>query len=133
MTASTTPVADSFVRSAAPTQNYGSMGALSVSGTIATNAAGTQQGAFDSFLRFDIAALATTFNTSQLENLPAPGNDMTSYAFTAPGVTVSTGSGYSFGCGATIGSCVRLSTMTGYGICTVSPFTAKTNVYSKTS
>ncbi len=42
----------------------------------------------------DNANLATTFNSLQLENLPAPGNDMTAYAFTAPGVTVSTGGGY---------------------------------------
>lgn len=40
------------------------------------------------------ANLATTFNQLQLENLPAPGNDMTAYAYTAPGVTVSTGGGY---------------------------------------
>src|SRR5271157_1234042 len=38
--------------------------------------------------------MATTFDPSQLENLPAPGNDMTAYALTAPGVTVSTGGGY---------------------------------------
>ncbi len=38
--------------------------------------------------------MATTYNTLQLENLPAPGNDMTAYAFTAPGVTISTGGGY---------------------------------------
>ena len=42
----------------------------------------------------DNANMATTFNSLQLENLPAPGNDMTAYAFTAPGVTVSTGGGY---------------------------------------
>ncbi len=42
----------------------------------------------------DNANLATTFNSHQLENLPAPGNDMTAYAFTAPGVTISTGAGY---------------------------------------
>jgi hypothetical protein len=40
------------------------------------------------------ANLATTFDSNQLANLPAPGNDMTAYAFTAPGVTVSTGAGY---------------------------------------
>ena len=40
------------------------------------------------------ANLATTFDSTQLVNLPAPGNDMTAYAFTAPGVTVSTGAGY---------------------------------------
>ena len=42
-------------------------------------------------LQSDNANLATSFNTQQLENLPAPGNDMTAYAFNAPGVTVSTG------------------------------------------
>src|SRR5579863_5704502 len=42
----------------------------------------------------DNANLATTFNNMQLQDLPAPGNDMTAYAFTAPGVTVSTGGGY---------------------------------------
>jgi len=42
----------------------------------------------------DNANLATTYSTVQLENLPAPGQDMTSYAFTTPGVTVSTGGGY---------------------------------------
>ncbi len=45
-------------------------------------------------LQSDNANLATSFNTHQLENLPAPGNDMTAYAFTAPGVTISTGAGY---------------------------------------
>ena len=40
------------------------------------------------------ANLSTTFDATQLANLPAPGNDMTAYAFTAPGVTVSTGAGY---------------------------------------
>ena len=34
------------------------------------------------------ANLATNYNTLQLANLPAPGNDMTAYAFTAPGVTI---------------------------------------------
>ncbi len=45
-------------------------------------------------IQSDNANLATTFNLSQLENLPAPGNDMTAYAFTTPGVTISTGGGY---------------------------------------
>jgi len=47
-----------------------------------------------SMMQTDNANLATTFDTSQLMNLPAPGNDMTAYALTAPGVTVSTGGGY---------------------------------------
>lgn len=42
----------------------------------------------------DNANLATSYNTTQLENLPAPGNDMTAYAFSTPGVTISTGGGY---------------------------------------
>jgi hypothetical protein len=42
----------------------------------------------------DNANLATSFSSAQIENLPAPGNDMTAYAFTAPGVTISTGGGY---------------------------------------
>jgi hypothetical protein len=45
-------------------------------------------------IQADNANLATTFDSHQLENLPAPGNDMTSYAFSTPGVTVSTGGGY---------------------------------------
>ncbi|MBV9678015.1 MAG: TonB-dependent receptor, partial [Acidobacteriaceae bacterium] len=45
-------------------------------------------------LQSDTANLATTFDSTQLQNLPAPGNDMTAYAFNAPGVTVSTGGGY---------------------------------------
>lgn len=45
-------------------------------------------------MQSDNANLATSYDSKQLENLPAPGNDMTSYAFTTPGVTISTGSGY---------------------------------------
>jgi len=47
-----------------------------------------------SMMQTDNANMATTFDSSMLENLPAPGNDMTAYALTAPGVTVSTGGGY---------------------------------------
>lgn len=45
-------------------------------------------------MQSDNANLTTTFDTKQLDNIPAPGNDMTAYAFTAPGVTISTGAGY---------------------------------------
>jgi len=38
--------------------------------------------------------LATTFNEQQIQNLPAPGGDVTTVAFTAPGVVVNTGGGY---------------------------------------
>ncbi len=54
---------DSFVRASAPTLNYGGAGALSVSGTNAVNASGATNGAFDSFLRFNTAAMATNFDS----------------------------------------------------------------------
>lgn len=39
-------------------------------------------------------ALATTFNEQQIENLPTPGGDVTTVAFTAPGVVVNAGGMY---------------------------------------
>jgi hypothetical protein len=47
-----------------------------------------------SLIQNENANLATTYDRVQLENLPAGGMDMTAYAQTAPGVTVSTGGGY---------------------------------------
>ncbi|HEY3835728.1 MAG TPA: TonB-dependent receptor, partial [Bryobacteraceae bacterium] len=47
-----------------------------------------------SLLQNENANLATSFDRLQLENLPAGGMDMTAYAQTAPGVTLSTGGGY---------------------------------------
>jgi len=64
LTVSTNSIADAFVRSADPTHNYGGAGALSVSGTIATNASGAQQGALDSFIRFDISSSFAQFNST---------------------------------------------------------------------
>ncbi len=40
------------------------------------------------------ANLSTTFTTKQILQLPAPGGDITTVAFTVPGVVVSTGAGY---------------------------------------
>jgi outer membrane receptor protein involved in Fe transport len=40
------------------------------------------------------ANLSTTYNTTQMEELPAGGGDMTTIAFTAPGIVMSTGGGY---------------------------------------
>jgi hypothetical protein len=45
-------------------------------------------------IQTDNANLATTYSTTQLAALPTPGNDVTSYAYTAPGVTLNTGGGY---------------------------------------
>jgi hypothetical protein len=64
VTVSTNSLADAFVRSADPTHNYGGAGALSVSGTIATNASGVQEGSLDSFIRFDISSSFAQFNTT---------------------------------------------------------------------
>jgi outer membrane receptor protein involved in Fe transport len=42
----------------------------------------------------DNANLATSFDSHQVLELPAPGGDITTVAFTVPGVAVSTGGGY---------------------------------------
>ena len=55
-------MADTFVRSLDPTHNYGGAGALSVSGPIATNVLGQQEGLLDSFMRFDASGVASNFN-----------------------------------------------------------------------
>ena len=39
-------------------------------------------------------ALATTFNSQQIQDLPTPGGDITTVAFTAPGVVVNAGGSY---------------------------------------
>jgi hypothetical protein len=57
-------VADAFVRSLAPTSNYGGAGALSVSGPIATNAVGQQGGLLDTFMRFDVTSAVSNFNST---------------------------------------------------------------------
>jgi len=40
------------------------------------------------------ANLSTTYNAKQMDELPTPGGDMTTIAYTAPGVVMSTGMGY---------------------------------------
>jgi hypothetical protein len=60
-----TPVSDAFVRSLQPTQNYGAAGALSVSGSIATNpTSGLQEGLLDSFLQFNVSNVVSNFNSA---------------------------------------------------------------------
>ncbi len=39
-------------------------------------------------------ALATTFNDAQIQELPTPGGDVTTVAFTAPGIVVNAGGSY---------------------------------------
>ncbi|HLV88784.1 MAG TPA: carboxypeptidase regulatory-like domain-containing protein [Candidatus Sulfotelmatobacter sp.] len=45
-------------------------------------------------LQTENADTSTSFTETQLKALPAPGGDITSYAYTAPGVVVSNGAGY---------------------------------------
>ena len=45
-------------------------------------------------IQTDNANLAVTFSTSQIADLPAPGSDITTVAFTVPGIQMNTGSGY---------------------------------------
>ena len=59
-----TPVSDAFVRSLVPTNNYGAAGALSVSGPIATNTMGQQEGLLDSFLQFNVTNAVNSFYSS---------------------------------------------------------------------
>ncbi len=40
------------------------------------------------------ANLTTTFSTSQLQDIPVPGGDITSYAYSAPGMVMNTAMGY---------------------------------------
>ncbi|HTS16835.1 MAG TPA: hypothetical protein VMP11_04615 [Verrucomicrobiae bacterium] len=64
MTVTNVSVADAFVRSLDPTHNYGGAGALAVSGPIATNVLGQQEGLLDTFMRFDMSDAVTNFNAS---------------------------------------------------------------------
>lgn len=85
------PDKDAFVRALAPESNYGGAGALSVSGTNAASGNPTN-GAFDSFMSFNTAAMVTNFNSSlgttnwvitsatlNLTENPAPGNSIFNY------------------------------------------------------
>lgn len=54
---------DAFVRSNAPTSNYGGAGSLSVSGASSTNVSGVANGIADTFIRFNTAAMVTNFNS----------------------------------------------------------------------
>ncbi len=57
------PGADTFVWSQAPTNNYGAAGALSVSGSAATNALGQPNGLFDTLMRFPMAGVVAALNS----------------------------------------------------------------------
>ena len=46
------------------------------------------------FINTDNANLSATFTTKQMEDLPMPGGDITTIAFTVPGINLSTGAGY---------------------------------------
>src|SRR5262245_61841601 len=61
---SVTPEADTFVRSATPTSNFGGAGAISVSGSAAVNADHVQNGLFDSLIRFSMSNVVSSIDTS---------------------------------------------------------------------
>ena len=63
-TVAVAPSADAFVRSLAPTNNYGAAGSLSVSGASAVNGSGQQNGLFDSLMRFPMSSVMTAFDGS---------------------------------------------------------------------
>ena len=63
-TVSVTPEADTFLRSAAPSSNYGGAGAISVSGSAAVNAANQQNGLFDSLLRFPMSNVVASLDAT---------------------------------------------------------------------
>jgi hypothetical protein len=63
-TLSIRPDADSFIRSQAPTSNYGGGGALSVSGAAAVNGSGQQNGAFDTLMRFSMSDAVSTLDAA---------------------------------------------------------------------
>ncbi len=66
-TVSVLPDADAFVRSVAPSANYGGAGAIAISGSTAVNGANETNGVFDSLIRFSmsnvVAALDATLNS----------------------------------------------------------------------
>ncbi|HUE36993.1 MAG TPA: hypothetical protein VMO20_06355 [Candidatus Acidoferrum sp.] len=85
------PDADAFVRAApgATNLNYGAAGALAVSGPIALNGLSVSNGSFDTFIRFNMAALPVSFNSAfgpnnwvvthavlQLTEQAAPANNL---------------------------------------------------------
>ena len=80
---------DAFVRASAPTSNYGGAGALSVSGTNAVNGSGVTNGAFDSFIRFNTAAMMTNFNSLfGSNNWAVSGAKLRVTEIGAPGLTL---------------------------------------------
>ena len=58
------PDGDAFVWSLAPTSNYGSGGALSVSGSNAVNGSGVQMGLFDTLMRFPVSNAVAAFDST---------------------------------------------------------------------
>jgi Carboxypeptidase regulatory-like domain len=47
-----------------------------------------------SLIENENANLTTTFSTNQLQSIPVPGGDITSYAYSAPGMVMNTAAGY---------------------------------------
>lgn len=58
------PTADTFVREAAPTANYGGAGSVSVSGSAAVNGSGTENGPADALLRFSMGGVVASLDST---------------------------------------------------------------------
>ncbi|SPE59054.1 exported hypothetical protein [Verrucomicrobia bacterium] len=58
------PDADTFVRSMAPTDNFGGAGALSVSGSAAVNGSGQPNGLFDTLIRFPMSNVVAALDST---------------------------------------------------------------------
>src|SRR5436190_5612179 len=59
-----TPDADTFMRSATPTNNFGGAGAIAVSGSAAVNGNNEQNGLFDSLIRFSMTNVVASLDMS---------------------------------------------------------------------
>ncbi len=63
-TVSVIPEADTFLRSAAPTNNFGGAGAIAISGSAAVNGNNQKNGLFDSLIRFPTTNILSSLDSS---------------------------------------------------------------------
>src|SRR5271169_1152457 len=76
------------------TVNLGQVNSVPVKLGVAGTATTVEVTSETPLLQTENANLATGFTVEQINQLPNPGNDITAYAYTAPGVVLNTGSGY---------------------------------------
>ncbi|HEY4900603.1 MAG TPA: carboxypeptidase regulatory-like domain-containing protein [Terriglobales bacterium] len=76
------------------TVNLGQVNAVPVKLNVAGTSTTVEVTSETPLIQTENANMATTYNAAQLSDIPVPGNDITAYAYTAPGVVLNTGSGY---------------------------------------